>query len=100
MAALDNAQNTETALIVRSNADEASDRFSSDEYTTLLRAGIEFYHDFQQAFDHFNDRLWDGQLPDAIIVGTRKKNVKGYFAPGRSSRSLSLASTTPRARRI
>jgi len=64
-------------LVVRTNPDDADDK------TRFLRAGIEIYDDWQQAYDHFNIELWDNRLPDAIITRTRKKNVLGFFSPDR-----------------
>lgn len=36
---------------------------------------------FQQAFDHFNDSLFSGKLPNVLITVVRKKNCKGYYSP-------------------
>lgn len=32
-----------------------------------------------QAYDHFNTELFDGRLPDCVIVMHRKKGAAGYF---------------------
>lgn len=37
------------------------------------------YEILHAAFDHFNDDLFDGQLPPAIIVMHRKRGAHGYF---------------------
>jgi len=72
--------------IIRSNPSDDQTRFTDAEVEEFLRAGLEIFHDWQQAFDFFNDVLWDGALPDAIITSTRKANVSGYFAPDRFER--------------
>jgi len=44
---------------------------------------VEFYDLLQQAYDHFNTRLFDGQLPPCMITVQRKRNTMGYFSPQR-----------------
>ena len=34
---------------------------------------------FKAAFDHFNHTLFDGELPDCMLIIHRKKNARGYF---------------------
>jgi len=43
----------------------------------------ETYSELQQAYDHFNARLFDGQLPSCLITLQREKNTVGYFSAGR-----------------
>lgn len=43
----------------------------------------EFYGAFQFIYDYFNRELFDGILPDCMIVITRKKRTFGHFASGR-----------------
>ena len=38
---------------------------------------------WQKAFDHFNDELFGGQLPDAMIVFARNAHSLGHYAPKR-----------------
>jgi hypothetical protein len=45
---------------------------------------ISTYAEWQTAYDHFNQRLFSGQLPDCIItLDAKSKNVLGYFSPER-----------------
>jgi predicted SprT family Zn-dependent metalloprotease len=37
------------------------------------------YAALQEAFDHFNATLFNGQLPDCLITLQRKKGARGYF---------------------
>ncbi len=59
-----------TNSVVRSN--------SPDENLT---AGA--YADWYTAMDFFNDRLFEGKLPDCIISFARHKNMLGYFCVDR-----------------
>lgn len=43
----------------------------------------EMYESLQLAFDHFNRRLFNDQLPKVILTVQRKKGITGYFAPYR-----------------
>jgi len=43
----------------------------------------ETYAELQQAFDHFNAELFDGQLPPCLITLQREKNTCGYYSAGR-----------------
>lgn len=40
----------------------------------------ETYEEWQLAFDHFNERLFDGELPQCLITLQREKNTMGYFS--------------------
>lgn len=40
----------------------------------------EAYAELQQAFDHFNSQLFDGQLPSCLITLQREKRTYGYFS--------------------
>jgi hypothetical protein len=44
--------------------------------------GIE-YRAFQQAYDFFNNELFDGSLPHLLVTLQRKAHSQGYFAPKR-----------------
>lgn len=48
-----------------------------------MKPTIEFYDLFQKIYDHFNDHLFAQELPNCMIVITRKKNTFGYYAKGR-----------------
>ncbi len=57
----------------------------------------EFYGLLQAAYDHFNTRLFGGQLPPCMITVQRKRNTMGYFSPlrwanadGRKSHEIAL----------
>lgn len=41
---------------------------------------IELYNSMQIAFDHFNQTLFNNELPHVIITMQRKQNICGYFA--------------------
>ena len=43
------------------------------------------YFTFQSAYDHFNQQLWAGKLPQVLITLQRKKGTLGYFSPDRFS---------------
>jgi hypothetical protein len=43
----------------------------------------EAYGELQQAFDHFNQRLFDGALPPCLITLQREKRCYGYFSAAR-----------------
>ena len=49
----------------------------------ILKPTHETYAELQQAFDHFNAQLFDGQLPSCLITLQREKNTVGYFSAGR-----------------
>lgn len=38
------------------------------------------YSELQQAFDHLNNELFEGKLPDCLITLQREKNTFGYFS--------------------
>ncbi len=38
------------------------------------------YAELQQAYDHFNERLFDSRLPGALITLQREKDTFGYFS--------------------
>lgn len=40
----------------------------------------EAYAELQQAYEHFNQRLFDGKLPDCLITFQREKRTYGYFS--------------------
>ncbi|HEX3048052.1 MAG TPA: SprT-like domain-containing protein [Bacillota bacterium] len=48
----------------------------------------ETYTEFQTAYDFFNQKLFDNQLPDCLITYQRKAKTKGYFADGRFENAL------------
>ena len=43
----------------------------------------EIYADLQRAFQHFNDELFDGELPPCVITLQREKDTVGYFSRDR-----------------
>ena len=40
----------------------------------------DFYNLFQFIFDYFNEKLFDNELPNCMIIITRKSNVMGYYS--------------------
>ena len=50
-----------------------------------LAPSIETAKRLQQAFDIFNNNLFDGQLPDAMLRIERLKNANGIYRPARYS---------------
>jgi hypothetical protein len=54
----------------------------------------EAYGELQQAFDHFNDRLFDGALPPCLITLQREKKCYGYFSAARFVRNSDRSVTT------
>ena len=67
---LDGLLSGETNSVVRPN--------SQDENLTA-----DAYSDWYTAMDYFNDRLFEGKLPDCIISFARHKNMLGYFCVDR-----------------
>jgi predicted SprT family Zn-dependent metalloprotease len=49
----------------------------------MSRPTEEAYAELQQAYDHFNDRLFDGKLPGALLTLQREKDTFGYFSRNR-----------------
>ena len=43
----------------------------------------EMYGELQEAYDHFNRVLFDGELPTCMITLQRHKTTQGYYSPGR-----------------
>lgn len=43
----------------------------------------DFYRLLDEAFDHFNGRLFDGSLPHCMLTLQRSRNTMGYFSPER-----------------
>ena len=48
-----------------------------------IRPTEEFYSLLNQAFDHFNDELFDRNLPSCLLTVQRESNTLGYFSPDR-----------------
>lgn len=44
---------------------------------------ISAYQEFQVAYDFFNERLFDGELPNMLITFQRNNRTFGYFSPDR-----------------
>lgn len=43
------------------------------------------YDELNRAYDFFNDRLFDGRLPEVLITLSRTRKAHGYFSPERFS---------------
>ncbi len=50
------------------------------------------YSELQQAYDHFNEALFDGKLPHCLLTLQREKRTMGYFSAARFA-SLEGATT-------
>jgi predicted SprT family Zn-dependent metalloprotease len=44
---------------------------------------IDAYSELQQAYDFFNNKLFNGELPKCLITMQRKNNSRGYFSSNR-----------------
>lgn len=53
---------------------------------------VSVYSEFQRAFDHFNNRLFDGALPPVLMtMSRRKKRALGYFCKNSFEGRTSIA---------
>lgn len=43
----------------------------------------ELYQALEEAYNHFNESLFDGQLPNVIFTFQRKRGIMGFFSPDR-----------------
>lgn len=50
---------------------------------TKVHATQEVYQELQSVYDIYNETLFNGELPGALLVITRKRNSKGFFSPAR-----------------
>lgn len=50
---------------------------------TSIAPTRETYEELQVAYDHFNNELFEGQLPSCLITLQREKRTFGYFSPAR-----------------
>lgn len=48
-----------------------------------IKPTLDMYKFVQNAFDYFNEHLFDGSLKECLITLQREKNVMGYFSPNR-----------------
>jgi len=60
----------------------------TDNYPTFTKRSavaptVEVYQALQQAYQHFNENLFDGQLPNCLISLQRTKKSRGYYSPQR-----------------
>lgn len=51
--------------------------------TPLRLPTAEAYAELQHAFDHFNEALFDGELPECLFTFQREKRSYGYFSSER-----------------
>ena len=47
--------------------------------TLPMKPTAEMSAELQAAFDHFNDELFDGQIPPTLLTLQRQKMTAGYF---------------------
>ena len=62
------------------------DNHSYDEQKSI-RPPIDVHANLLQAWDHFNERLFNGLLPDVVFSFIRKNNVPSHFTPNRFQRA-------------
>lgn len=48
-----------------------------------INATQEVYQELQHVYDYYNRELFNGELPGALLVITRKRNSKGFYSPAR-----------------
>ena len=58
-------------------------RFGIVLHNTERSPTLDVYHELNQAFDFFNKRLFNGELPKCLITMQRDKRTRGYYAEGR-----------------
>lgn len=54
---------------------------SAADKALLTNATPEAYQELQQAYDHFNHELFNGQLPGCLITLHRDRKTMSYFSP-------------------
>lgn len=55
----------------------------SHKEVVKVHATQEVYQELQYVYDYFNEKLFNGELPGALLVMTRKRHSKGFFSPAR-----------------
>ncbi len=74
---------------------KASWRNSIELRNSANKPTFDMYGFVQAAFDHFNNALFDGELPQCLLTFQREKKVMGYFShdrwEGRSSTEHEIA---------
>lgn len=56
-----------------------------------VKPAVKAYQELQEAYDFFNKRLFDSELPDLLITLQRGKNTFGYFSPDRFTGESKIA---------
>lgn len=56
---------------------------SQSAYPSSIAPTRETYEELQVAYDHFNNELFEAQLPSCLITLQREKRTFGYFSPAR-----------------
>lgn len=56
-----------------------------------IKPAVKAYQELQEAYDFFNKRLFDSELPDLLITLQRGKNTFGYFSPDRFTGESKIA---------
>ena len=54
----------------------------------VVKPTNETYEEWQLAYDHFNEELFDGMLPFCLLTFQREKHTMGYFSHDRFSNRL------------
>lgn len=59
--------------------------FTPENNKTVIKvnATLEVYQELQSVYDIYNEKLFNNELPGALLVITRKRGSKGFFSPGR-----------------
>ena len=60
---------------------------NTDNQSASIRPPIDVHANLLQAWDHFNERLFNGLLPDVVFSFIRKNNVPSHFTPNRFQRA-------------
>lgn len=55
------------------------EEFKSYDTKPASQTALADYKALQEAFVYFNEKLWNGHLPDVIVTLQRKRNTHGYF---------------------
>ena len=57
--------------------------FSHNQTTDFMKITLQNYQTLQQAYDFFNNHLFNGDLPQCLITYQRQNGSMGYYAPNR-----------------
>jgi predicted SprT family Zn-dependent metalloprotease len=72
-----------TPDITNSNTTEEYQAEATGEPLAKVHATQEVYQELQHVYDYYNQKLFNNELPGALLVMTRKRGSKGFFSPAR-----------------